>query len=387
MVLKKFFDFFNSLKLTVVLLSVGLVLVFVGTLAQVNEGLYLAQERYFKSWFVSWPTILGAKVPIIFPGGYLIGTLLLINLSVAHFRRFQSTKKKIGIHLIHGGIVLLLLGQLFTDAFSTESALRIAETESKNYSEDFHANELVVIDTSDPQQDRVVAIPEQIIAEKKDIRDERLPVTLRIQQYWANSWLLEQPTNNSIQISVTRGTGSGVHLLPLKPTVSMDERNLPSAIVEVITREGSLGTWLVSSQSSAKQEFTYQNKTYQLAMRFTRYYKPFYVRLLKFTHEVYPGTDTPKNYASRIQIQRPDTGENREVLIYMNNPLRYNGETYYQAGFDPNNERLKNKVTILQVVRNPSWLTPYFSCVLVALGMIYHFASHLIGFARKRRSV
>lgn len=385
-VLKKFLNFFNSLKLTVVLLAAGLVLVFVGTLAQVNEGLYLAQERYFKSWFVGWPTILGSKVPIILPGGYLIGTLLLINLSVAHLKRFQSTKKKFGIHLIHGGIVLLLLGQLFTDAFSTESAMRIAETESKNYSEDFHANELVVIDKSDPRQDKVISIPESMVAEKKEIRDARVPVSLRIQKYWANSWLTEQPTNNSIQVSVTQGAGSGVHLVPLNPTVTMDERNLPSAIVEVLTPEGSLGTWLVSSQSSAKQEFAYQNKTYEIAMRFKRYYKPFYLELLKFSHDRYQGTDIPRNYSSRVRIQRPDTGENREVLIYMNNPLRYNGETYYQASFDPENDRREHKITILQVVRNPSWLTPYFSCVLVALGMIYHFASSLIGFARRRRN-
>jgi hypothetical protein len=402
--------FFNSLKLTVVLLCAGLVLIFFGTLAQEPMGLYQAQARFFKVFFVDHAAMAaglwkasdflslqlpppehdflfgGTRVPV-FPGGYLIGMVLLINLVVAHLKRFQSTKKKIGIHLIHGGIVLLLLGQLLTDAFSNESAMRLAEGESKNYSQDFHANELVVIDTSNPQQDEVISIPEELVAKKKEIRDRRLPVTLRIREYWPNSWLLEQPTNNSVAISVTQGLGTGVHLLPLQPATSMDERNLPSAIVEVVTPQGSLGTWLVSSQSGAKQEFTYQNKTYELAMRFTRYYKPFQMKLLEFTHEKYRGTEIPKNFASRVRIQRPDTKEDREVLIYMNNPLRYNGETYYQAGFDENNDRLVNKVTILQVVHNPSWLTPYFSCVLVALGMIYQFASHLIGFAMKRRSV
>ena len=77
---------FNSLKLTVVLLSVGLLLVFIGTLAQVHEGLYQAQARYFKSWLVSSPTIFGKVVPIILPGGYLLGTLLLINLAVSGHR-------------------------------------------------------------------------------------------------------------------------------------------------------------------------------------------------------------------------------------------------------------------------------------------------------------
>jgi cytochrome c biogenesis protein ResB len=41
--------------------------------------------------------------------------------------------------------------------------------------------------------------------------------------------------------------------------------------------------------------------------------------------------------------------EDREVLIYMNNPLRYAGETFYQAGFDERDER----VTILQVCETP----------------------------------
>ena len=77
-----------------------------------------------------------------------------------------------------------------------------------------------------------------------------------------------------------------------------------------------------------------------------------------------PGTDIPKNFSSRVLLQRPETGEKREVLIYMNNPLRYAGETYYQSSFDPDDHG-----TILQVVHNPSWLTPYFSCVLVGVGL------------------
>ena len=81
-----------------------------------------------------------------------------------------------------------------------------------------------------------------------------------------------------------------------------------------------------------------------------------------------------------MRVQRPDTGEDREVLIYMNNPLRYAGETYYQASFDTDNQG-----TVLQVVRNPSWLTPYFSCVLVGAGLVVQFLTHLAGFAAKRK--
>jgi hypothetical protein len=39
-----------------------------------------------------------------------------------------------------------------------------------------------------------------------------------------------------------------------------------------------------------------------------------------------------------------------------------------------------------QVVRNPSWLTPYLACVLVMAGLIIQFMTHLIGFLTKRRT-
>ena len=170
--------------------------------------------------------------------------------------------------------------------------------------------------------------------------------------------------------------------MPKPPVVTMDERNLPAAVVEVVTAQGgSLGTWLLSSQFGAKQTFTHANKVYQLALRFTRYYKPFTITLQKFTHELYKGTDIPKNYASQIRLQRSDTAEDREALIYMNSPLRYAGETFYQGSFE-----IGDKVSILQVVHNPGWLTPYFACVLMSLGLVVQFMSHLIGFAKKRRT-
>jgi len=66
-------------------------------------------------------------------------------------------------------------------------------------------------------------------------------------------------------------------------------------------------------------------------------------------------------------------------LIYMNNPLRYRGETFYQAGVEPG-----DRGTILQVVRNPASITPYAACSLVALGLITQFLMHLFAFARKQ---
>jgi len=252
-----FIKVFTSLRLTVVVLALAMALVFAGTLAEVHLGLYRVQNDFFHSFFVYWhPENTGWKIPV-FPGGYFIGILLLLNLITAHASRFKLSREKIGIWLIHAGLILLILGQLSTDMFAVESQMHLRVGETKNYSESDRADELLL-----------------------------------------------QPK---------------------------------------------------------------------------RFYLPFSLHLLEFRHDVYNGTDIPKNYSSRLLLDRPDTGEHREVLIYMNNPLRCAGWTFYQGGFD-----MDDQGTILQVVKNPGWLTPYLACGLVTTGMVVQFLSHLVSFLRRR---
>ncbi|MEP6663761.1 MAG: hypothetical protein ABJC04_08865, partial [Verrucomicrobiota bacterium] len=78
----------------------------------------------------------------------------------------------------------------------------------------------------------------------------------------------------------------------------------------------------------------------------------------------------------------PKRGEDRDVLIKMNEPLRYAGLTFFQSGFDEKND----KVTILQVVRNPAALTPYISCIIVGAGLLTQFLTHLIAFGRRQKT-
>ena len=52
MLIKNIVGFFKSLKLTATLLAFSIVLVFVGTIAQADEGLYVAQAHYFRQWIV-----------------------------------------------------------------------------------------------------------------------------------------------------------------------------------------------------------------------------------------------------------------------------------------------------------------------------------------------
>lgn len=379
--LDRLYKVFTSPRLAVALLGLGLVLVFWGTLAQVHLGLYKAQNDFFRSFFVYWqPGGSGARIPI-FPGGYLIGGLLLINLIAAHLRYYQPGKTKWGIVMIHLGVVLLLVGQLLTDVLSTESSMHIREGASANYSEAARSYELAVIDTTDPESDKVVAIPSHRLQKRGDISDAELPFTVRVQSYFANSSLTQKPEVGYTEVKTTAGISSGIWWREMPHETEMNRRDMPSGLVELTTSQGTPGTFLISSFLSRPQEFTHNGRRYQLALRPERFYKPFNLHLVEFRFDRYPGTEIPKNFSSRVRLQRPDTGEDREVLIYMNNPLRYAGETFYQADWDKPDE----KGTILQVVHNPSWLTPYFSCVLVGAGMLVQFLTHLVGFAAKRR--
>jgi len=379
--LDRLIKFFASLRLTVFCLGLGLVLVFAGTIAQVDLGLFKAQNEFFRSFFIYWrPPGASWKIPV-FPGGYLVGGVLLINLVTAHFTRFKLTRKKVGIWMIHFGVILLLLGQLLTDVLSRESAMHLRENQTKNYSEAQRISELAVIDATDPDTDTVVAIPQARLRPRDEIQHPHLPFTLRVKEFYANSQAENRAPDSLQPPASSRGVGAQAVAKELPRVTDTDHRDIPSTIVEIMTPEGSIGTWLLSEWIERPQTVTFKDRTYQLALRPQRYYKPFSLKLLKFSHDLYRGTDIPKNFSSRVVLDRPDTGEKRSVDIYMNAPLRYAGETYYQASFDPDDHG-----TVLQVVHNPSWLTPYFSCVLVGVGLVVQFCTSLFGFAFKRRT-
>jgi hypothetical protein len=376
-------DFLVSLKLTIVLLGFSMVLIFAATLDQVNLGIWAVQEKYFRS-FAIYSQVGGVALPI-FPGGYAVGGLLLANLIAAHVYRFAFSWRKAGVQLTHLGLIVLLVGELLAGLWQEDFHLRLTEGETKNYAESFRHHELVVINATDANYDDVVAISDAVVARKVPVQHPKLPFRVTPKSYYPNSSLHMKPAGTDAVAGDTTPaamTGLGSHLVaaPQPVTHRSDERNLPSAVVELSGVEGSLGTYLVSAHLPQAQTFTYDNRTWKIALRVQRAYQPYSLTLLKFSHDRYAGTEIPKNFSSRLRLATPDGRESREVLIYMNNPLRHDGLTFYQAGFE-NDDR----TTVLQVVRNPSWLVPYIACALMTAGLVVQFGIHLFGFVRRRR--
>ena len=382
----RFFDVISSLKLTVVCLSLAIVLVFVGTMAQVNFGIHEVQQRYFQSLLVWWPSgSQGFRIPV-FPGGHLIGGVLLVNLIAAHVRRFRWTWRTFGIQLTHLGLIIILAGGLFTDLFSVESFMRLAPGETKNYSENSRAMELALIDESDKDLDQVTAIPEARLKRGGTIESESLPFRIVVRHFYQNSRL--QPLDKAGQSAApaaTQGAGSQLAVAEVPRATAENERDLQSVVIEIAPMRGEStsapATWLVSDQIVEPQTFSIAGKNWRLVMRPARYYKPYSLTLQKFTHERYAGTQIAKNFASHAVLSDPERNENRDVLITMNHPLRYRGETFFQSGFEEG-----DKATILQDVYNPSFIAPYVACVIVAAGLLFQFGYHFVGFIRRRKT-
>ena len=296
-------------------------------------------------------------------------------------------RKRAGIVLLHGGIALLMLSELMTGIAAEESRMEIAEGQTVNYSDDIRTAELAVIDRSPADHDRVTVVPMSLlvanVGSDEPIDHPDLPFKIQVHRWLQNSQLRDPTAGETNPASA--GFGRAQIADAARPATGVGEDaqkvDLASAYIELFSKDTgqSLGMYL-ASQWLRDQPVEVDGRAYDLALRFRRIYHPFSLTLKEFRFDRYTGTNTAKNFSSLVQFQDPSHNIDRERLIWMNNPLRYAGTTFYQSSFDERTE----KGTVLQVVKNPSWMTPYVACMLVATGMLAHFGTMLVRFLRRR---
>lgn len=380
--LRKYLLPLSSLKLTIFCLFGVMVLVLLGTSEQVFKGINVVQEKYFRSFLVYFqPPGISYKIPF-YPGGYFFAGLLLINLSAAYAFRFRLSKQKIGILMIHFGLAVLILGEVINSIFSIESQMVIRVGDIVNYSESVGKMELVVIETSNPDYDQVIGFPEKVLNTAREVGHTTLPFSLRTKLRYPNARLSMLGENDASPPSLAnKGIGANVRVEPLPPVEQDDKINNFTAFIELKDGEHSLGTWLFSNAVPFPQTFSYKEKEYEIVIRRKRYYYPFSLQLTDFIHETYPATNIPKNFSSTVKLYGEDGEFERQTLIYMNHPLRYEGKTFYQASYGEN-----DTVSVLQVVENPGRLTPYLSSSFMSLGLLIQFLAGLFRFKSRKES-
>lgn len=366
------FENLASVRITLALIGLSMILVLVGTLAQVEIGTFAAQKAYFNSFWIygRWP--LGVRIPI-FPGGLIIGFFWLLNLTAAFFVRFQW--RNAGVFVTHLGLMLLMVGQFLTQTFAQETQLPLELGQTANYSESPRETELAIMDLSGGPTQKVISIPDSRLSRGGEISIPGSAFSVNVRQFYPNAAI--QMASGGAAPAATQGIGARISAERLPPVSSDDETNNVAAVVEIISDGKSLGTWLVSAGLGAPQSFFSSGREYRLSIRPRRKYYHFSLTLKEFHHDIYPGTDIPRNFSSLVHLADPLTHESRDALISMNNPLRFQGNTFYQASFGK-----EDRLSVFQVVENPAWATPYLSCLLVTLGLAIQFLSHLFEFKR-----
>ena len=294
-----------------------------------------------------------------------------------------------GIVVLHIGVALLMFSELQVGFYAKENLLTMAEGEKTTFMRDVRSRELAIMTRVDGK-DKVVAVPQDILeaaasqtnAADRIVDYDGLPFKLRVDQFLRNSTLRARlPDDEKL---ATQGLGTFATPVERDPVNGMDSTHDMSAVqITLIDKESGdeIQTLLCAqevSEMKAKpiaEVAVIKDTDFQFYLRFKRSYKNYEVELLDTDRTNYIGTSTPKDYRSRIKIRDAGSDESEEFTVWMNNPLRYKGETFYQSG---HNELPDGTgITTLSVVQNTGWMLPYISCMILAVGMFAQFGKTL----------
>jgi ABC-type transport system involved in cytochrome c biogenesis permease subunit len=341
---------------TVLLGAVTLWLVFQGDSARLDDS----------GMRILWQLLKGEAVALIL----LAGCYLLF-------------KKRAGIVLLHGGIGVVMLTEVVVSFWAVEGQMQILEGETVNYVMDGRTYELAVVDRSDAKEDLVVSVPKPLLTDEgAKISNSQLPFDIEVLEFYENSDLVDSKLVK--QNPATAGFGllrAAEERRLVSGTDTSERKNVPSMYVRLVDKESKrdhgvhlFSLWL------RDQPVEIDGKKYEVGLRYRRTYKPYSLTLLDASRDEYVGTRTPKNYSSDVYLLDPTRNVDREkVHIWMNNPLRFAGETFYQSGMDIDPET-GVEYTVLSVVSNFGWMIPYIGCMIVGTGMFFQFGNTLLRF-------
>jgi len=377
--------FLSSYGLSVILLLLLLLLTYLGTLEQVEHGIFKIQQKYFESAFLIYQ--LG-PIPIPLPGAYLVMVVLFINLLLGGLLRVKWTLQGAGVILTHLGILFLLVSSFVSHASAVHGSVTLFEGEEAAEFRSHFLWEIAIYPaperpTGEPIREFLV--PHDAFAkldpdESRVIRGASPRFELTIRRLMENSWPVGQsqnpPTNPVVQ---------GVYLEERK-SAKEAEQNILGAYVDVTlkptTGEPQTRTEILWGESPLPLLIDTEDGRWAVELRKKRSNLPFALRLEKFSHEYYPGTRMPRVYMS--DVTKIADGSERKVKIEMNQPLRSDGFTVYQSNWGPQGaEKGARLFSGFSVVTNPSDQWPLYACIVIGLGLFIHFSRLLLRYLRR----
>ena len=315
--------------------------------------------------------------------GCFAGGVLLLGCVMAF-------NKRAGVVLLHGAIGLMMMNELVVHKYHVEAQMHLAEGETVNYVKDIRTVELAFAHPEDGKE-TVTVIPLRYLAQEGSvIKHPLLPCDVKVVKFFTNSNI--RPIQDGDDKTLAdAGAGQRFAAVAAKPGAGTDmggKVDVASAYLQFLKKGTTdvISKRLVSiffSMQNLPDHLTFDGKTYEVSLRFKQIYKPYSMTLIDVRQDNYLGTNTPRNYSSDLQLVDKSRNVDRKVKIWMNNPLRFAGETFYQSNFhrDP---QTGIETTGLQVVSNTGWMIPYVSCMLVWIGMLAHFSITLLRFLNRQ---
>jgi hypothetical protein len=403
----KIFDVLSGFGLaTITLLLLGLLTLF-ATLEQVDHGLYPTLNKYFAT---DWQSLIilpdirinGKLVPIPLPGGYWMCAVLLVNLILGGIIRIKKGWKHIGNLIAHFGIILMLVGAGVTYHFSERGNMAVGEGESSNTAEDYFEYVVEVAEIKDGKATDIHVIRGNDIddldgAKLRKFTLPDLPFDLELTAYMENCVPVsasERAPDNQQFVADKAADGTGGYFLmekPKGPKPEPAEQYTAGCYARIVGRDGKKeAPFILAGASFHPYSYRHGDRVFTIDMRKRLWPMPFTLKLDKFTADFHPGTNRPAKFISNVT--RVENGGEAKVTIQMNEPMRYEGLTFFQASYGPPGAMPPQKMySVFEVVKNPADQWPKYSLWIVTLGMFVTFmiklGFFLTGGPRKYRNV
>ncbi len=156
-----------------------------------------------------------------------------------------------------------------------------------------------------------------------------------------------------------------------------DEHPADMLEVEVTTANAKKNIKLYGNKyaSNAPEIFSLDSLNFRISYGAKQLQLPFSIKLRDFQLDRYPGSMSPKSYASEVTVL--DNGENFDFRIFMNNILDHRGYRFFQSSYDDTGEIEETHLSVNHDTVG-TWVT-YIGYGMLFLGLL------LILFARNTR--
>lgn len=389
---RKVYDILSGFHLATATLLLLLVLTWLATLEQIDSGLYPTLNKYF-SWKALFliPEINGKIVPIILPGGYWVSAVLLLNMILGGIIRIRKGWRQVGNLIAHFGIIFMLIGGGVAHHFSERGNMAVGEGEVSDTAEDYFEYVVEVREVTEGAEGKVHVVRGENLTDLVEGRSRifdfaGIPFSLEMSGYIVNA----QPVSALERAPARQELVVDQYYLAEKPGEVNAEANLAGAYARVIPEDGAKSQpFILAGASFYPHTVRHEDRLFTIDMRKRLWPMPFEVKLDKFIAEFHPGTTRPAKFVS--EIRRVEDGRETPVIIEMNEPMRHDGYTFFQASYGPPGARPGDRMySVFEIVRNPADHWPEYSLYVVAFGMLVTFLTklggHLGASARKRKN-